>query len=76
MARIAVTDGMSDEAVEILENAGHEVVLRHHEPEEIANGSSSCRVETERCTKRDEELQKLGRRTSVGAGFAKLELAG
>ncbi len=36
MARIAVTDGMSDEAVEILENAGHEVVLRHHEPEEIA----------------------------------------
>ncbi|DAC11888.1 MAG TPA: 3-phosphoglycerate dehydrogenase [Candidatus Poseidoniales archaeon] len=39
MARIAVTDGMSDEAVEILENAGHEVVLRHHEPEEIANGS-------------------------------------
>ena len=26
MARIAVTDGMSDEAVEILENAGHEVV--------------------------------------------------
>ena len=39
MARIAVTDGMSDEAVEILEKAGHEVVLRHHEPEEIANGS-------------------------------------
>ena len=39
MARIAVTDGMSDGAVEILENAGHEVVLRHHEPEEIANGS-------------------------------------
>ena len=39
MARIAVTDGMSDEAVEILENAGHEVVLRHHDPKEIANGS-------------------------------------
>ena len=39
MARIAVTDGMSDEAVEILENAGHEVVLRHYEPEDIANGS-------------------------------------
>ena len=30
MARIAVTDGMSDEAVQILENAGREVVLRHH----------------------------------------------
>ena len=39
MARVAVTDGMSEEAVEILENAGHEVILRHHEPEEIANGS-------------------------------------
>ena len=39
MARIAVTDGMSDEAVEILENAGHEVVLRHHDPKEIASGS-------------------------------------
>ena len=39
MARIAVTDGMSDEAVKILENAGHEVILRHHESEEIGNGS-------------------------------------
>ena len=39
MARIAVTDGMSAEAVEMLENAGHEVVLRHHDPEEISSGS-------------------------------------
>ena len=39
MARIAVTDGMSNEAIEMLENAGHEVVLRHYNPDEIANGS-------------------------------------
>ena len=31
MGRIAVTDGMSDVAVSMLKNAGHEVVLRHHE---------------------------------------------
>ena len=41
MGRIAVTDGMSDEAVTILHEAGHEVVMRHHEPEEISNGSLS-----------------------------------
>ena len=39
MARIAVTDGMSAEAVEMLENAGHEVVLRHYDPDEISSGS-------------------------------------
>ena len=41
MGRIAVTDGMSEEAVKILENAGHEVVLRHHKPSEISAGSLS-----------------------------------
>tara|TARA_B100000029_G_scaffold204507_1_gene202465 strand:- start:731 stop:1714 length:984 start_codon:yes stop_codon:yes gene_type:complete len=41
MGRIAVTDGMSNEAVEILENAGHQVVLRHHQPSEISLGSLS-----------------------------------
>ena len=39
MARIAVTDGMSNDAIVILEKAGHEVVLRHHDAEEIAKGS-------------------------------------
>ena len=39
MARVAVTDGMSDQAVKILEEAGHEVVLRHHEPDQIVGGS-------------------------------------
>ena len=39
MARIAVTDGMSDEAIEMLENEGHEVVLRHYDPDDISNGS-------------------------------------
>tara|TARA_Y100000588_G_scaffold81669_1_gene85951 strand:- start:8323 stop:9306 length:984 start_codon:yes stop_codon:yes gene_type:complete len=41
MGRIAVTDGMSQEAVKILENAGHEVVLRHHDAREISSGSLS-----------------------------------
>ena len=39
MARIAVTDGMSPDAVEMLEKEGHEVVLRHHDPDEISSGS-------------------------------------
>ena len=38
MARIAVTDGMSDEAVKMLQNAGHEVILRHYNAEEISSG--------------------------------------
>ncbi len=41
MGRIAVTDGMSQEAVIILENAGHDVVLRHYESSEILSGSLS-----------------------------------
>jgi D-3-phosphoglycerate dehydrogenase len=39
MARIAVTDGMSSKAIAMLENEGHEVVVRHHDPEEISKGS-------------------------------------
>jgi D-3-phosphoglycerate dehydrogenase len=39
MARIAVTDGMSDEAIKMLENEGHVVVLRHYDPDEISSGS-------------------------------------
>ena len=38
MGRIAVTDGMADAAVSILESAGHEVVLRHYEVEELRTG--------------------------------------
>ena len=38
MGRIAVTDGMADAAVSILESAGHEVVLRHYEVEELQTG--------------------------------------
>ena len=41
MARVAVTDGLSDEAVRMLENAGHEVVLEHHEKSDIEKGSLS-----------------------------------
>ena len=39
MGRIAVTDGMDDVAVSVLEDAGHEVVLRHYEPRELRNGA-------------------------------------
>ena len=38
MGRIAVTDGMADVAVSILESAGHEVVLRHYKIEELQTG--------------------------------------
>ena len=38
MARIAVTDGMADCAVERLQNAGHEVTLNHYSSEELENG--------------------------------------
>jgi D-3-phosphoglycerate dehydrogenase len=39
MVRIAVTDGMSPKAIAMLENEGYEVVVRHHDSEEISNGS-------------------------------------
>jgi D-3-phosphoglycerate dehydrogenase len=39
VGRIAVTDGMADAAVAILEDAGHEVVLAHYTPEELRAGS-------------------------------------
>ena len=38
VGRVAVTDGMSAEAVGVLEDAGHEVVLRHYTPEELSAG--------------------------------------
>jgi len=38
VGRIAVTDGMADAAVSILESGGHEVVLRHYEIEELRTG--------------------------------------
>jgi len=39
MGRIAVTDGMADTAVTILESAGHEVVLAHYSAEELRTGA-------------------------------------
>jgi len=41
MGRIAVTDGMADAAVFILESAGHEVVLRHYNAKELRTGALS-----------------------------------
>ena len=39
MGTIAVTDGMADAAVAILEDAGHEVVIAHYTAEELRAGS-------------------------------------
>ena len=39
MGRIAVTDGMADAAVAILEDAGHEGVIAHYTAEELRAGS-------------------------------------
>ena len=39
MARIAVTDGMANDAVELLKQAGHEVVLGFIEPDALATGA-------------------------------------
>jgi len=39
VGRIAVTDGMDDAALGMLEAAGHEVVLRHYELGELRNGA-------------------------------------
>jgi len=38
VARIAVTDGMADSAVERLQNAGHEVTLNHYSSSELEDG--------------------------------------
>ena len=42
MARIAVTDGMDEKAVQRLEKAGHEVVLGHIEPSGLLKGALSA----------------------------------
>ncbi len=39
MARVAVTDGMAPEAVDVLEKAGHEVVLGFIEKADLLNGA-------------------------------------
>ncbi len=39
MARIAVTDGIDENAAESLRKLGHDVVLGHHEPASLASGS-------------------------------------
>lgn len=39
MARIAVTDGMATEAVEVLQNAGHDVSVKHIEKEDLESGA-------------------------------------
>jgi len=38
MARIAITDGMSDDAMKILSDAGHEISSEHFEPQDLLSG--------------------------------------
>ena len=38
MGRIAVTDGISDEAKSLLEKSGHEVVVKFYSMEELLDG--------------------------------------
>jgi len=39
MARIAITDGMAKEAIEILHKNGHEVIEKHYSEEELLSGA-------------------------------------
>ena len=41
MGRVAVTDGMSPDAISMLEKAGHEVIVEHHDNDRILEGSLS-----------------------------------
>ncbi len=41
MGRVAVTDGMSPDAISMLEKAGHEVIIEHHDDDRILEGSLS-----------------------------------
>ena len=39
MARVAVTDGMDENAVKIITDSGHEVVKMHYSSDELLNGA-------------------------------------
>jgi len=41
MGKIAVTDGMANDAVSLLQSEGHEVVLKHYDEEELRTGALS-----------------------------------
>lgn len=38
MGRVAVTDGMADDAIRLLEESGHEVISNHYSSEELLDG--------------------------------------
>ena len=71
VGRVAVTDGMSAEAVGFLEDAGHEVVLRHYTPEELSAGALSGfdAVVVRSATKMTGEVIHASRAESGGIGF-------
>ena len=71
VGRIAVTDGMSEAAVKVLEAAGHEVVLQHYTPEELLSGALADfdAVVVRSATKMTDEAIRASRTESEGIGF-------
>ena len=71
MGRVSVTDGMSAEAVKILEDAGHEVVLHHYTPDELSAGAllGFDAVVVRSATKMTCEVIHASRVESGGIGF-------
>ena len=85
MARIAVTDGMDEKAVQRLQKAGHEVVLEHISKEELLAGAlesfdaiivrSATKLTREVLSASGERLAVIGR-AGVGVDNIDLKSAG
>ena len=67
MARIAVTDGMAEAAISVLEKAGHEVVLGHIEKQDLLDGALKDfdAIIVRSATKLPEEVIKVSAGLSV-----------
>ena len=85
MGRIAVTDGISDEAKSLLEKNGHEVVVKFYSNEELLDGvlstfdavivRSATKITAEVITASKPSLSVIGR-AGVGVDNIDLEAAG
>ena len=82
MASIAVTDGMDNKAVQRLKKAGHDVVLKHIEPDDLLNGAlsefdaiiirSATKLPAEVINASGDRLKVIGR---AGVGVDNIDLA-
>ena len=85
MANIAVTDGMDNKAVQRLKKAGHDVVLKHIEPDDLLNGAlsefdaiiirSATKLPAEVINASGDRLKVIGR-AGVGVDNIDLKTAG